>query len=323
MLPADMKPFLRSVILELVDAEGLLDAGSIESMRSWLDAVFPPDPAEAPLPPPPQQQHQQQPQQAASQRAATTGSEHDFGAIGKPAEREQSMRPAGFGDDDRYIQDQQQQHRPTAAAVLSSAWSNMTRGVFKAGEGGAEHGASPAALAAQPQPQHVAPPAVRVAPPLAPQHGLGVRRGSHSAGLAAEPPAAPALSMAAFTSTTAAAGGSGNAASQRSIGRSSGDSIGRQGSGLRPGGRAGSDAPPPGAGFSLAAFTQGRDPHADAAAGAAATAPADSGGALGAPGMSSPPPAAGQKAPAGAAAAAKGWSTFTSAMAKVGKGLME
>lgn len=211
----------------------------------------------------------------------------------------------------------------------------MTRGVFKAGEGGGGHdgaaaapapaaaGAAAAAFASQQPPQ---PAAARSTLPLAPPHpptggGLGVRRGSHSAlNAAADPPSAPALSMAAFT----AAPSSGNAASQRSIGRGSGDSIGRSSS-LRTGGRTGSDPPAPrGAGFSLAAFTQGNDPHAEAAAAAANAsnlAPERESSGSGIAGVTSPLGVGGAKA--GVAAAAKGWSTFTSAMAKVGKGLVE
>jgi len=251
------------------------------------------------------------------------------------------MRPAGFGDDDRFVQDQLQQHKPSAAAVLGSAWTAMTRGDFKAGEGGghdgaaaapapAAAGAAAAAFASQQPPQ---PAAVRSTLPLAPPHpptggglGLGVRRGSHSAlNAAADPPSAPALSMAAFT----AAPSGGNAASQRSIGRGSGDSIGRSSS-LRTGGRTGSDPPAPrGAGFSLAAFTQGNDPHAEAAAAAANAAnlaperESSSSGSGGIAGVTSPLGVGGAKA--GVAAAAKGWSTrtFTSVMAKVGKGLVE
>ena len=249
------------------------------------------------------------------------------------------MRPAGFGDDDRFVQEQLQQHKPSAAAVLGSAWTAMTRGVFKAGEGGHDGGAAapasaPAAGATAFASQQPPPPAAtRAALPLAPPHpptgggGVGVRRGSHSAlNAAADPPSAPALSMAAFTAVPSG----GNAASQRSIGRGSGDSIGRSSS-LRTGGRTGSDPPAPrGGGFSLAAFTQGNDPHADAAAAAVAANLASeressgsgpSSGGSGIAAVTSPLGVGGAKA--GVAAAAKGWSTFTSAMAKVGKGLVE
>ena len=239
----------------------------------------------------------------------------------KPPEREQSsgmMRPAGFGDDDRYIQEQHREHKPSAAAALSSAWNSMARNVFKVGEHGEQQHATGA-----PSPSPAVTPAVpasRGAPPLAP-HGAAVRRGSHSAlptaaAAAAEANAAPAFSMAAFTSAPTAAPGP-PASQQLSVGRNNGDSVGRMGSSLRPGGRAVSDAPPPGGGFSLAAFTQGKDPHAAAAAAGDVHPEEVRSAPTGAAAAAGPSPAKGP------GAMGAGWTSFTSAIAKVGKGLMD
>jgi hypothetical protein len=213
-----------------------------------------------------------------------------------------SMVPAGFGAGEQHLFEQ---HKATVAADSMMHNAGVKMAQFTQLFTGGVKGPSQAVEQQQPLPRN--------APPLVPSSTSGLaRRGSHSS-LAATPAesSGQTLSMAAF------AGQGSSSATQRSIGRETG-SIGRvQGSSLRPGGRATSDAAAAPS-FSLAAFSQGGDPHAGAPSGPAAgsSTPADSrSGSLGAlPGVGVASPAA--------TGAKVGWNRFVAGFKEVGK-LME
>jgi hypothetical protein len=213
------------------------------------------------------------------------------------------MVPAGFGAGEQHLFEQHKQVL-TTDSMMHNAGVKMAQ-FTQLFTGGTR---SSAPVSSIEQPHGVA----SRAPPLAPSSSLA-RRGSGSvlASSTTAEPASQAFSLAAFSSQT-------GIASQRSIGREGSGSIGRsQGSGLRPGGRASSDAAVAPS-FSLAAFSQGQDPHTPAShANDVASTGTDEHRVIA--GVGSPGPST-------AASGAKvqvGWNRLVAGFKEVGKGLIE